>query len=617
MATGIPLKSLADGVEWISAGGGAITLGAGRQVNVYKRNTTTQVQVYSDQALTAPLTQPLTTAADGTVPGFVAAEQAIDFFDVATSTRAQAEPLSVADLIGSDGKIGSGGVALSTTGIAAVGDGRYAQLGATIKEKQLPSNVAKRHWLGLNGNSLSGYGPVTGVGSYVSLGFVYDRLEFTQPATITSAASSSGVTLATSIANGMIPVVLIEPSTYGSGAIPSGANITTFANYVVAQIEAVEAAYPDAGILYEIINEPWTTGNFSPAPTAANHADVVKGVCDACIAAGLDMTRIYFQVQNPAWLSGMYAQQSTLETEVQGWAVHPYGAPPPGYASSTTQGIASVPVLRAGMQSGADNILISEVGIRDYSVVAGHSTDENTALDGTTAGIWARQIIDCARAYHAEGWLKALLWYNRNSDSWATNAAGGALTNIGTALQNHGQPPKRQRKGYYTPADDGYKTATLAPEACRDSISLTSGKLYLARFRVDERDFAQFITAHVNTAGATLTAAECFAAILDALGNKLDVTGDQSAVWNSTGRKSMSFGGDNFKPGTFWFVLLANGTTPPQFAGATANPLLDGNGGAAPTRFMQSSASTFTTIPSSVTLSSCVPTSSGIYLALS
>jgi hypothetical protein len=496
------------------------------------------------------------------------------------------------------------------------GDGRYVLSGSgTIKDARLPSSAQRSLWLGLNSNSLSGYGATD---FWPQRGVVYDRLEFTQPAAIASANSTSGVTLATSIGLGMIPVILIEPSTYGSGAIPAGANITTFANYVVAQIQAVEAAFPDKGILYEIINEPWTTGNFSPIPTAANHADVIKGVWDACIAAGLDMTRIYVQAQHATWVTNMYAQQSTLKTEVQGWAVHPYGSPPPGYASSTGQGIASVTEFRNAIFSGANNILISEIGVRDWSVAAvGSFADESGAMTAADAYRWARQILQAARGYHEAGWLKACLWYNRNSSPWQTNVVTtGALTNVGLALAESAQPIKSVKVGDYSTADDNYLAQSILPEAARDNIALTSGKIYVARIRIDERAFAQNIYAHVNVAGATLTAGQCLAGIYDQLGNQWDVTSNQATAWASTGRKSMGGFGDNYKPGIYYLALLAVGTTMPQFAGAIANPIADGNGAVAPNRFMQASAAGSTSLPATLTLSSMVPTSSGIWLAI-
>jgi hypothetical protein len=96
MASGISLKMPATGVEWVQLSSGSIELGNGRTVYVYQRGTSTQVSVYSDPGLTMlyPGGQPLTTGSDGipgAIPGYVAAEVAIDIVDVSSGTRTQAE----------------------------------------------------------------------------------------------------------------------------------------------------------------------------------------------------------------------------------------------------------------------------------------------------------------------------------------------------------------------------------------------------------------------------------------------------------------------------------------------------------------------------------------------
>lgn len=109
MASSIALQSLVPGLEFTALPGGAAGLGAGRQVYILKHNapnTTVpnQIQVYGDAALTLPLSQPLTTlgastAQPGVVPGFIAAEQEIDFYDVLSGERTQAEALAVPDVV--------------------------------------------------------------------------------------------------------------------------------------------------------------------------------------------------------------------------------------------------------------------------------------------------------------------------------------------------------------------------------------------------------------------------------------------------------------------------------------------------------------------------------------
>jgi hypothetical protein len=92
MATGVALKSLATGTLFDLAGNAL----SGRAVYVYTRGTTTQAPVYQDVGLTTPYTQPVVTGSDGvagTVPGYVGSGVSVDFVDVLSGARTQAEPL--------------------------------------------------------------------------------------------------------------------------------------------------------------------------------------------------------------------------------------------------------------------------------------------------------------------------------------------------------------------------------------------------------------------------------------------------------------------------------------------------------------------------------------------
>lgn len=98
MASAVLLQSLGNG-EIQDSDGNALN---GHEVYVYTRGSTTQVQVYSDAALSSPLAQPLITGAGGAnpggIPGYIAAGQAIDLFDATANQRQPAEPVAVADL---------------------------------------------------------------------------------------------------------------------------------------------------------------------------------------------------------------------------------------------------------------------------------------------------------------------------------------------------------------------------------------------------------------------------------------------------------------------------------------------------------------------------------------
>jgi hypothetical protein len=65
-----------------------------REVYVYARDTTTEIAVFADEALTAVMDQPLQVASDGIVPGYVADHQSLDILDIETGTRMPAEAVS-------------------------------------------------------------------------------------------------------------------------------------------------------------------------------------------------------------------------------------------------------------------------------------------------------------------------------------------------------------------------------------------------------------------------------------------------------------------------------------------------------------------------------------------
>lgn len=98
MAEAVLLAGLADGIVQDQFGNALNS----RLVNVYMRGTTTQVQVYSDSGLTQTMTQPLTTGGGGVqggIPGYIASLQSVDFVDVATGIKTQAEAINATGVV--------------------------------------------------------------------------------------------------------------------------------------------------------------------------------------------------------------------------------------------------------------------------------------------------------------------------------------------------------------------------------------------------------------------------------------------------------------------------------------------------------------------------------------
>lgn len=143
MAEAVLLAGLGDGVVQDQFGNALNS----RLVYVYKRGTTTQVQVYSDSGLSLPLTQPLTTGGGGTqggIPGYVSSGQSLDFVDVVTGVKTQAEAWS-AVAIGMNGGTGTATVGSASnvnTGEFLVSTlGGYAPDGSAIPNQGTPISV--------------------------------------------------------------------------------------------------------------------------------------------------------------------------------------------------------------------------------------------------------------------------------------------------------------------------------------------------------------------------------------------------------------------------------------------------------------------------------------------
>lgn len=138
MASAVQLASLPVGVLFQQQATGA-SMVSGRPVQIYLRGTTTPVQVYTDATLSTPLVtlgQPISTgsngAAPGAIPGYIAAEQAIDILDVNLNVRYPAEPHLVAGWVAAPSPTGTASVdtaailaCLATSGKVRLAPGTY------------------------------------------------------------------------------------------------------------------------------------------------------------------------------------------------------------------------------------------------------------------------------------------------------------------------------------------------------------------------------------------------------------------------------------------------------------------------------------------------------------
>ena len=157
--------------------------------------------------------------------------------------------------------------------------------------------------------------------------------------------------------------------------------------------------------------------------------------------------------------------------------------------------------------------------------------------------------------------------------------------------------------GMVEPGDHNYLTWNFDPIICQSTSTVlgANGTCYVQKLRIDKTVSVTNINAWVLTAGATLTASQCLAGLYDANKNLVGVTGDQSAVWNSTGHKTMALTGGPFScaPGYYYVVLMANGTTRPAFLRATGNAH-NANLAAASSRWATADTGRTTTLPATL-----------------
>jgi hypothetical protein len=326
-------------------------------------------------------------------------------------------------------------------------------------------------WLGLVGNSISN--PATNdwlgpVDLFASHHIAYDRTFELIAGQLPREAGPRGRDAPSLFEDGlrydreygMVPVTDIEyrgyphdytadpnfPQTRAAGE----AGKDTIQGYVAGFIRTASATlnliarrYPGMRVLFEPINEPW--GYTTPKYDGAEYADVIAALLPRAAAAGIPLSDIYVgatgedcgaECTADGWVPAMYAAQPALEGEIHGWYLHPYG-PASGVAEDDSEGIESLPSVQATMTSGQDNIIVSEVGYCDDQL---NRTLEDPPCEGggepvARATFELTRMLDVALRYRDEGWLRALIVYDRNAGGWAMQEyPGKALSPAGREL---------------------------------------------------------------------------------------------------------------------------------------------------------------------------------------
>lgn len=314
-------------------------------------------------------------------------------------------------------------------------------------------------WLGLAYNSSSGAGTTV---RFARHGIAYDRsgpLEVTA-GTLPATSQHLARGLAISMRSGMIPDVEVDPreGPRGCRGDPNASTLclpvdrAVVRDYVegfVATAAAIRRAHPGVRIVFEPMNEPWNWGSppglTSGRKAAREYAAVLVPLLRRARTAGIPLADIYVPGAGPMqdgsqWITDLYRAAPCLAPgpgtcgPVEGWNLHPYGLP-----GRTDEGIGSVPGQRALMRSGADNIIISEIGFCADDIDGGSACDENRSdITGSAAQTaqWLSQTLTAALAMRRAGWLKGLLLWVRSGAGWAMEADDGQLTPQGKVLVN-------------------------------------------------------------------------------------------------------------------------------------------------------------------------------------
>jgi len=158
-----------------------------------------------------------------------------------------------------------------------------------------------------------------------------------------------------------------------------------------------------------------------------------------------------------------------------------------------------------------------------------------------------------------------------------------------------------------SPLDHGMLGWTMDPLVCFNTTQITAGQIWIHRVIAAEDGTVNNLVTDVSVAGSGLTANQCYAGLYDTSGARLGVTGNMATAWSTSGAKIMALtAGVAVTRGTAYYIaLLANGTTMPTLRrGSTSSANFTNiNLSADAPRFAVSSATTNTSLPSSITIS--------------
>lgn len=173
-------------------------------------------------------------------------------------------------------------------------------------------------------------------------------------------------------------------------------------------------------------------------------------------------------------------------------------------------------------------------------------------------------------------------------------------------------------RGEWVAQDSGLLTwAYDSALAGASSILSAAGTVHTIKLHLPEAAYVTNILLHVSTSGSGLTANQCRVGLFQN-GTRLGECGDQSAVWNSTGVKTMAIAGGPVQAaaGDVIVGLYANGTTLPTFTrSASSSSLVNVGLAAASSRFGTADTGRTTSLPT--TLGTIAAAAASYWCALS
>lgn len=129
----------------------------------------------------------------------------------------------------------------------------------------------------------------------------------------------------------------------------------------------------------------------------------------------------------------------------------------------------------------------------------------------------------------------------------------------------------------FDPTDFGWLAWNYPPFSANTSATAgVAGTVYVARLPVPVSGNISNLYVAVGTPGAAMVAGQNFAALYSSTGALLQTTADQSAVWNSSGLKTMAIPTTPITSAFVYFAWFANAGTMPRFTAGANGAIVNG-----------------------------------------